>query len=203
MVRFMLLAGVAILFSSLRTNEVVFLRHRLIVLPASTLTINGTTNVNSFACAIRRYCGADTLVIKESPNERPIILKGFVGLEATTFDCGMPPMTSDFNRTLRSDQFPIIGIDFKSFERIPDYTCEQDKFNAQVAISIAGVTNIFAMPCVIETNRGGQIFLKGERVFQFADFKLKPPQRMMGLIKVNEALQVKFNLALKIDVNGW
>ena len=180
-----------------------FLRHRFVVLPTSTLTINGKTNVNNFKCGIHRYCGADTLVIKETPHEKPIILKGFVGLEATTFDCGIAPMTHDFNKTLKSSDFPTIGIDFKSFERIPDLTCTQDKFAAEVAISMAGVTKLFKMPCTFETTKKGEIFLRGERSFLFSDFNLKAPQRMMGMIKVNEKLFVQFNLSLKLDVNRW
>lgn len=205
MVRILFLLGIVLLCASfIKKNEPEnFLRHRFVVLPTSTLTINGKTNINNFKCGIQRYCGADTLVIKETPNEKPVILKGFVGLEATTFDCGLAPMTHDFNKTLKANDFPIIGIDFRSFERIPDLTCPQDKFLAEVAISMAGVTKLFKMPCLFETTRKGEIFLRGERAFQFSDFNLKAPQRMMGMIKVNENLFVQFNLSLKLDGNRW
>lgn len=179
-----------------------FLRHRFIVLPNSSLSIQGKTNVNQFVCAIARYCGADTLVIRETPKQKPVIQKGFVGLEASTFDCGMAPMTHDFSKTLKADRYPTIGIEFKSFERVPDLTCTEDKFNALIAISMAGITKDFYMPCVFQANSGA-IFLKGERNFTFGDFNLKAPQRMMGLIKVDERLNVSFNLALKIDANRW
>ncbi|MFM8912728.1 MAG: hypothetical protein ACKOE6_07425, partial [Flammeovirgaceae bacterium] len=125
-----------------------------------------------------------------------------VGLEASTFDCGMAPMTHDFSKTLKAEQYPQIGIEFKSFERVPDLTCTEDKFNALIAISMAGVTKDFYMPCVFQAN-SGSIYLKGERNFTFGDFNLKAPQRMMGLIKVDERLNVSFNLALKLDANRW
>ncbi|MFM7850786.1 MAG: hypothetical protein ACKO96_02460, partial [Flammeovirgaceae bacterium] len=162
----------------------------------------GKTNVNQFVCAIARYCGSDTLIIRETPHQKPIIQKGFVGLQASTFDCGMPAMTHDFSKTLQADKFPVIGIEFKSFERIPDLTCTEDKFTALIAISMAGVTRDFKMPCVLHADKG-TILLKGERSFNFADFKLKAPQRMMGLIKVNERLNVSFHLVLKLDANRW
>ncbi|MFM8739936.1 MAG: hypothetical protein ACKOC0_06990 [Cytophagales bacterium] len=179
-----------------------FLRHRLIVLPSSSLTVQGKTNVNRFVCAIARYCGSDTLIIKEAPHQRPIIQKGFVGLEASTFDCGMVAMTHDFSKTLKADQFPVIGIEFKSLERLPDLACTEDKFTALVAISMAGVTRDFNMPCVLQADKG-TILLKGGRSFNFADFKLKAPQRMMGLIKVDERLNVSFHLVLRLDANRW
>jgi ABC-type methionine transport system ATPase subunit len=68
---------------------------------------------------------------------------------------------------------------------------------------MAGVTKLFKMPCTFETTKKGEIFLRGERAFLFSDFNLKAPQRMMGMIKVNEKLFVQFNLSLKLDVNRW
>jgi hypothetical protein len=35
--------------------------------------------------------------------------------------------------------------------------------------------------------------------FEFADFNLTAPSRMMGMIKVEDKLEVMFNLALKVD----
>ncbi len=198
-------AAVLMIISSFAPKEVPenFFRHRFIILPASSLSVQGKTNVNQFVCAIARYCGSDTLIIKETPHQKPVIQKGFVGLEASTFDCGLPPMTHDFSKTLKADLFPVIGIEFKTFERVPDLTCTEDKFNALVAISMAGVTKEFYMPCTFQTNKGGSIYLKGERNFNFGDFNLKAPQRMMGLIKVDERLNVSFNLVLKIDAQRW
>jgi hypothetical protein len=198
------LAIVFVLQSSFAKKELSdhFLRHRFIVLPASSLSIHGKTNVNQFVCATARYCGTDTLILKETPHQKPIIQKGFVGLEASMFDCGMGAMTHDFSKTIKADQFPVIGIEFKSFERIPDLTCKEDMFTALVAISMAGVTRDFNMPCVVEADKD-IIALKGERSFNFADFKLKAPQRMMGLIKVDERLNVSFHLVLKLDANHW
>ncbi len=105
--------------------------HRLIVLPASKLTIDGKTNVNSFACTIAHYFGTDTLVLHEGGiNVRPVFVKGSVALDASTFDCGMAIMTSDFRKTVKSNQHPAIVIDFISFERMPSYALEEEIFKA-------------------------------------------------------------------------
>ena len=105
--------------------------HRLIVLPTSTLSIGGRTNVNSFACTIAHYFGTDTLVLHEGgANVRPVFVKGSVDLDASTFDCGMAIMTSDFRKTVKSNQHPAIVIDFISFERMPSYALEEEIFKA-------------------------------------------------------------------------
>ena len=116
------LALLIFLFSSAFLSGDANLVHRFIVLPASKLSIDGKTNVNSFTCAIAKYYGTDTLVLHEGgKNVRPVFVKGSVGLDASTFDCGMAIMTSDFRKTIKSDVYPAIVIDFISFERNPSY----------------------------------------------------------------------------------
>lgn len=177
--------------------------HRLIVLPASKLSIDGKTNVNSFTCAIAKYAGTDTLVLQEGGKKiRPVFVKGSVGLDASTFDCGMAIMTSDFRKTIQSDKYPAIVIDFISFERAPSYAQKEENFKGILKISLAGVTKLFEVDCFIEAKANGLIHLKGGRNFTFADFGLKPPSRMMGTIKVKEDLTVKFHLVLKLDPNS-
>lgn len=104
----------------------------------------------------------------------------------------------DFRKTINSEKYPAIVIDFISFERNPSYRGEE-KFKGSLKISLAGVTRQFEVNCTIETRPGGQIHLKGGREFTFADFGLVPPSRMMGTIKVQEELNVKFHLVLKLD----
>ena len=177
--------------------------HRLIVLPASKLSIDGKTNVNSFTCSIAKYTGTDTLVLQEGGKKiRPVFVKGSVGLDASKFDCGMAIMTSDFRKTVKSDKYPAIVIDFISFERAPNYAQGEEKFKGILNISLAGVTKLFDVDCTIETKTNGMIHLKGGRGFTFADFGLKPPSRMMGTIKVKEELIVKFHLVLMLDPNS-
>jgi hypothetical protein len=174
--------------------------HRFIVLSASKLSIDGKTNVNSFTCAIAKYFGTDTLVLHEGgKNVRPVFVKGSVELDASTFDCGMSIMTSDFRKTIKSESYPAIIIDFISFERNPTYKPGEENFIGILKISLAGVTKLFEVNCFIETKPDGLIHLKGGREFTFADFGLKPPTRMMGTIKVQEGLIVKFHLVLKLD----
>jgi len=174
--------------------------HRLIVQPASTLNIEGTTNINSYTCAIIRYSGKDTLVLHEGGrNIRPVFVKGAVELDASSCDCGMAPMTSDFRKAINSKQYPSIVIDFISFERMPVYGAMPDRFKGVLKISLAGVTKLFEVNCTINATPAGIIHLVGTRDFNFSDFNIKPPIRMLGAVRVNEALTVSFHLQLKLD----
>ena len=176
--------------------------HRLIVKPESQLFIEGKTNINSFTCAIRQYCGKDTLVLHEGGKSvRPVFVQGSVGLDASSFDCGLAIMTSDFRKTIQAGSYPQVVIDFISFERMPAYGKNEERFNGILKISLTGVTRLFEVPCVIGGKPDGKIHLIGERSLKFSDFKLVPPTRIMGSIKVQEDLKVKFHLVLALDPN--
>lgn len=174
--------------------------HRLIVQPSSCLFIEGTTNVNSYECAIVRYTGADTLVLHEGGrNIRPVFVKGAVALDAASCDCGIQLMTSDFRKAINSKEYPSIVIDFISFERMPVYTNQPDQFKGILKISMAGVTKVFEVNCSINATEEGTIHLVGTRVFNFSDFNITPPTRMLGAVRVNQALTVSFHLQLRLD----
>ena len=174
--------------------------HRLIVLPSSTLHINGTTNINSYECAIAKYTGNDTLELHEGGRKiRPVFVKGAVALDASSCDCGIPLMTSDFRKAINAKEHPSIIIDFISFERMPVYGNLQDQFKGILKISIAGVTKVFEVNCSINVTQAGVIHLVGTREFNFEDFNITPPTRMLGAIRVNQSLTVSFHLQLKLD----
>lgn len=176
--------------------------HRFIVQPSSKLTINGKTNVNSFQCGITHYFGNDTLVLQEGRNRRPVFTKGYVGLEAASFDCGMQVMTNDFGKTIKSKQYPFISIEFISFERGTNYESSNGKFKGKLKISLGGVTKAFEMDCTIQAKQSGMIHLQGGRDFKFSDFDLEPPTKMMGMVKVQDELTVNFHLVLLLDRNS-
>jgi hypothetical protein len=198
-----LLIGIVLLVSmSFTSREDIVLIHRFIVQPSSKLTINGKTNVNSFQCTTLSYHGKDTLVLIEGSHRHPFFEKGIVGLDAATFDCGMKVMTSDFGKTIKAREFPSILIEFISFEKIPVYSNAKEKFKGKMKISLGGVTQTFQMDCTIEPGQSGNIHLKGGRSFSFSDFNLQAPERVMGLIKVKDTLDVNFHLVLLLDDNS-
>ena len=192
-------AVVLLLMMGFTPSDKGVLIHRLIVLPSSKLTIDGKTNVNTFQCAITQYKGKDTLVLQEGGrNKRPVFKKGYVGLEASSFDCGMKVMTNDFGKTIKAKDYPVVSIEFISFERAPRFGAEET-FKGNLKISLGGVAKTFDMNCTIQVKSSGQIHLLGSRDFTFSDFDLEPPSRMLGMVKVNDALKVNFHLVLLLD----
>ncbi len=75
-----------------------------VISESSTLSVNGTTNINKFTCEILAYDKTDTLTISKSSNG--VILSGNVGLSIKSFDCHNSIMTHDLRKTLKEDQYP-------------------------------------------------------------------------------------------------
>lgn len=173
-------------------------RHHFIVQPSSKVVIHGKTNVNSFQCSSARYSANDTLILQEGGAKSQFI-KGFVGLEAAGFDCGLALMTSDFSKTIKVKEYPVIGIEFKSFEPQPNPGRAELKFKGVMTVHLTGVSKTVVVDCTMETTPQGFFHLKGARFFKFADFKLVPPKRMMGMVAVQEEIKVQFHLVLKLD----
>src|SRR6185369_15606537 len=171
--------------------------HRLVIQPTSSVTINGKTNVNSFQCAINKYTGNDTLILRQvKPGVKPVFTQGAVSLAATTFDCGMKVMTKDFLKTINASQYPNIIIEFVSFEKLPRYQPKEERFQTNMKISLASVGRNFDLTCSITKDEAGYVHLKGGKDSNFSDFGLKPPSRMAGAVKVKEKLEVNFHLIL-------
>jgi hypothetical protein len=167
-----------------------------IIDPGSRLSIHGSTNVNSFKCALSRYNSADTLeyvandeaiIMKFSKNRMSIPVKGF--------SCGSTQITKDFLRTLKSETYPTLEIFFRSFKK--NLIRDNSYIDGVVDITLAGTTKRYTIRYFAKLPQPGTIELKGVQLVNFSDFRLDPPQKMMGLIQVQDCLEVEFDLTLK------
>ena len=170
---------------------------RLIVLPSSTLYIDGTTNVSKFECKIEKYIGTDTLMMTIVDGKKAVFQQGILRLAAASFDCGPKLITRDFQKTLKTDQFPHIVIEFVSFERPPDMDAARDSFIGIMKITLANATVTCEIRCNTIRDDKKQLHLLGGRNFNFSDFGLKPPVKMAGAVKVRDQLAVNFHLILQ------
>jgi len=171
--------------------------YRWVVQPASSLQVSGKTNVNRFVCQNRAYRGADTLVLQNGGPAQPRFLQGRVALEADGFSCGNPVMTNDFQKTLQAKQHPHIVIALVSLERFPALACKNEPIRSEMNIWLAGTARRVVMDCLIEGEPSGVFHLRGSHCFQFSDFNLQPPSKMLGMIRVSETLDVNFHLVLR------
>ncbi len=164
---------------------------------SSTIRIQGSTNVNSFGCDIAGYYQPDTIYCSEEITaSQPVTLNGNLQLDIRSFDCHNKMLTSDLRKTLKASEYPTLVIRFLSLERAPAICGNKDSLNGWVEIELAGIRKRFEVCYTFLKTGPSSILLHGKRSFSFTDFKLTPPKKYVGLVKVNDKFNVDFNLLL-------
>lgn len=162
----------------------------------SQLTIQGSTNINDFTCKIAYCTGTDTLQYIENNASRELrFTRSRMSVPVRSFDCGSKPLSKDFWQTLQSETYPNLEINFISLQNV--YFKDKSTVKGIVDITLAGVTTRYAICYKVTLRTDGNVFLKGTHAVNFSDFQLVAPEKLKGLIKVKEVLNVGFNLVLK------
>jgi len=159
----------------------------------SQLLIHGKTNVNSFTCFISCYNNIDTLNYELDSKSKALVFEANkMIIPMFNFNCGNPMITKDFRTTVIANKYPYLNIVFVSLDKNRD----EGKAVAKLQISLAGVVKSITVDFLLKP-KGDFLNLTGKHVVHFSDFGLKAPKRMMGMVKVQEELNVEFNLLLK------
>ena len=169
---------------------------RWVIVNGCSLKVDGSTNVNSFSCAISNYNKPDTIWVNR--NVSPVQLNGNIQLDVQHFDCHNGIMTADLRKTLKAKEFPKLVIRFLNISRYPDGDIKQGLTKGSVFIELAGVSHRFDVDYKVVSADNNYINLVGTRVVNFSDFNLTPPRKLGGMIRTKNELNVEFNLRLKV-----
>jgi len=171
-----------------------------IVQKGSSLSINGRTNISQFSCGIAQYGEPDTITfLNEGCRDKTagIPLCGTLRINIADFDCRNRVMTGEFKRTLQYRQYPQLKITFLNLEKMPAFGPRPETLSGQVIIELAGVSRQFEMEYASVREDAETIQITGSRRLCFSDFGLHPPQKMGGLIRVDQSLDVRFILCMR------
>lgn len=163
----------------------------------SSLTIRGKTSINTFQCDVKQYMKADTLVLSEkitggidfSPNEMVV--------NVNAFDCAHNAITNDFKKTMKASDYPQLSIRFLNLDKSPGMVCTDERISGDINISLGGITKNIRMEYLMTRNANGALFINGQQTFCLSDFCLVAPEKLMGLIKVGDNVEVSFLLNVK------
>ena len=164
---------------------------------SSTIRIEGSTNVNKFGCDVIGYYRPDTISCsEENVVSKLVILNGDLQIDISKFDCHNRMLTGDLRKTLKAKEYPELVTRFLSLEHSPAIHNNKDVLRGWVEIELAGISRRFEVCYTFTRTESSLIQLNGNRSFSFADFKLTPPKKFAGLIKVKDKFNVDFNLLL-------
>jgi hypothetical protein len=177
---------------------VTFTIEKWVIEKTSSLSIEGKSNVNNFKCDIIEYLKGDTILIyrNNSTEQKPIITKGGLTLNINRFDCHQNYVTADLKKTLKANENAYMKINILSLGYIKSNLHNQT-IKGNVEVQLAGVTRKIEIDYAVIRNQPGFLHLIGNKQLLFSDFNLTPPKKLAGLIKVEQEINVRFQLMLR------
>jgi len=157
------------------------------------LHIRGESNINEFSFyynslpdnLIRSDAAGDTLVIS---------------IPIRDFEASNSMMYKDFLELMKEDMYPRIYVTFLR-KQLESAIRSKSEPCPEILITIAGVTRRYTVECMVE-KCSGNYYLKGKEIVKLSDFKLKPPARLFGLVKVNNEIDVNFGFIITFTASS-
>ncbi|MCW3106450.1 MAG: hypothetical protein JWQ09_956 [Segetibacter sp.] len=162
----------------------------------STLRVEGKSNVNGFTCNMQEYTKVDTLICINS-EDKPISFTGEIQMDIFRFDCHSKMITKDLRKTLKAFEYPEMTIRFISLQHMPLLQNKAESITGWVEVALAGVVKRFELSYTFLQSGATYIQMNGGRTFRFSDFKLSPPRKLAGFIKIKGDFDVHFQLIMR------
>jgi hypothetical protein len=157
------------------------------------LHIRGESNINQFSFFFNS-------VPKNIPNNDATGDTMAISIPIREFEAGNPMMYRDFLELMRENQYPWITVSF-SRKQLGLALTEKSELCPEIRITIAGISKTYVVDCLVE-RCSGNYYLKGNEIIKLSDFKLKPPARLLGLVKVNNEIDVNFGFIITFTENS-
>ena len=172
------------------------------IAPGSQLTIYGKSNVNEFACILKKPVQTLELSHHQSLKNKDYILENAkLTLPVKSCDCGHKRMNHDMYQALKADKYPSIQIEILRLEPPQSWQKWPVLVNAIASITIAGVTKVVHLPTSLRQipplgwHASSRIDLK------MTDFGIQPPTALMGVIKTANDIKIVLDLNLRPKSN--
>ena len=156
------------------------LKEREVIVTKKVLTVSGQTSIGGFNCDYSKNGLKDTLFIDQSKSLKELIFD----IPVHDFSCGNFLLNRDFRKTIKAEQFPSARVKVKNLKsNYGHYTCDLE-------VSLVGKNLSFPALVLKRTAEG----VSGKLILSFEDLELETPQKMGGMIKVEEELHLEIQL---------
>jgi hypothetical protein len=177
------------------------------ILPTSVLEINGKTNVNSFCCTSKERFDTYNLNYQFHKEDKSFYFQDAkFDLTIKQLDCGKKKINKDLFKALRVEDYPNITIKLKEAINLEcsDMTkCgEWTDFEVNTDITITCETRTIMIPILVKKLDDHSFRITGGTTLKLCDFEVKAPTALMGLIKVKDEIDFKFDLYVDVAYKG-
>jgi hypothetical protein len=177
------------------TREVV-----VVLQPESSISIHGESNINTFDFVQSGVFIEPSIKILLNQNTQGLLTNSVsLPVDVRKFTCSNKKMLSDFLDLLNAEKYPVMNITVYKINIKTETTSTDKDFytgNVIVSITLAGVTSLYSIP-FDAVSTSDRFVILGGKILRFSDFKLTPPVKFMGLIKVKNELHVQLKLVVE------
>ena len=158
---------------------------------SSTMTILGTTNVHNFQSKVTQMSG--DLVIS---GKKVQSLK--VDVPVKSIKSNEKLMDTKTYEAFNAEKNPTIT--FQLIDAVIQKATAEDIVVAVTGnLTMAGVTKKVSFNTTGKALKAGTFQFTGSVALKMTDFKMKPPTAMLGMMKVGDAITLKFSIVLVGD----
>ena len=154
------------------------------------LVINGESNINRFSFSFMSNAddNANSYDSRIWKNGTEVLIP------LREFQASNPRMYNDFLQEVHEREYPNISIFLPQMG--PDkLEAMANGTEQKVLITMAGVAKQYTVDCDL-VNCGGRLAIRGSQIIRLTDFKISPPEKLNGLIKVKNEITVSFGIIL-------
>lgn len=185
-------------------GDLVAQRKQVQVHPKSQFWIQGEATTHDFTCVVTRVEGTgrlltaqDTLPASASEEETEVQVK----VPVQAFDCGNRRMTDDLQETLKMEDHPEIRFELvhASAGASPDSATAWRAIEALGTLTIAGTKRLIRIQAVGRAFDEHHFRVRGCKPIRMTYFKIDPPTKAFGLIRVKNRVEVQFDLLAQTE----
>jgi hypothetical protein len=160
--------------------------------PDNYVYISGETNVNCFEC--RYSSNQDNNISQDFQLTYDKISGGTfeANIPVSEFKCSNEIMCDDFRELLKADEYPFIRIKIDPSQIINTFK-GKSPVDLNVSITIDNVTKVQPVSCWINGPGNNTLSITGTTTINIIDFRLKPPVKFLGLVRVKDEVKIKFS----------
>jgi polyisoprenoid-binding protein YceI len=159
----------------------------------SKLVIIGSTNINSFNCdLVFSDIHSQVKALYQKSENKIKFQDAHLELSNSCFDCGSKLMNKDFLEMLDTEKHPNITLDLKEITLNPK---NPNEVIALLNISLAGCSKLYSV--WLNINELDHINAIGCLKLKLSDFNLEPPKKVLGLVVVDDAIEIALDLKIK------
>jgi len=154
------------------------------------MTILGTTNVHDFKSKVTQAKGE--AVVNSNKELQSLVVE----IPVRSIKSGEKLMDTKTYETFDVDKNPTIT--FKLTE-VNSLRLDGNQVNVTLTgnLTMAGVTRKISLKSTGNSTKPGVYDFEGSVALKMTDFKMSPPTAMLGLMKVGDAITLKFNVSFE------